>query len=107
MRTAATGLLIGAGLVLAALSVCWKSNPVVAQRPPAMQGLIALSVRGGPETDFVAVIDPQQRVMGVYRIEPSSGEIHLRSVRNVHWDLQMDEFNGKRPSPREIRDMLE
>ena len=107
MRTAATGLMIGTGLVLAAVAFCWKGNPVSAQRPPATQGLIALSVRGGPESDYVAVIDPVQRVMGVYRIEPTSGEIHLRSVRNVHWDLQMDEFNGKRPLPREIRDMLE
>ena len=107
MRTAAMGLLVATGLVLAAVAFCSKGNPVFAQQPPETNRLIALSVRGGPESDYVALIDPVQRVMGVYQIESTSGEIHLKSVRNVHWDLQMGEFNGNRPSPREIRDMLE
>ena len=29
------------------------------------------------------------------------------SVRNIHWDLQMMEFNGVNPLPREIRLQLE
>jgi hypothetical protein len=45
-------------------------------------------------------------MMSVYGIDPATGEISLRSVRNVRWDLQMDEYNGTNPSPREIRSLL-
>jgi hypothetical protein len=44
----------------------------------------------------------------VYQVDPRSGAIALKSVRNIHWDLQMDEFNsGGNPSPKEIRSLLE
>ena len=45
--------------------------------------------------------------MGVYHIDLATGEVSLKSVRNIHWDLQMIEFNGTRPLPREVRSMLE
>jgi hypothetical protein len=35
------------------------------------------------------------------------GDITLKSVRNIHWDLQMVEFNTEAPLPREIRSMLD
>ena len=107
MRTAVWGLLIAVGLVLAAVAYNSKGSHVFAQRPPETDCLIALPVRAGPEAEYVALVDPIHRVMGVYQIEPSSGKVFLKSVRNVHWDLQMDEFNGTSPTPREIRDMLE
>ncbi len=55
----------------------------------------------------LTVIDPQTRVMSVYHIDVTSGAITLKSVRNIHWDLQMSEFNGVSPLPREIRALLE
>jgi Tol biopolymer transport system component len=55
----------------------------------------------------ITLIDPQTRSMVVYHIDKTNGEISLRSVRNVHWDMQMDEFNGKNPLPREIRSLLQ
>ncbi len=45
--------------------------------------------------------------MSVYHVESATGEIALKSVRRFHWDLQMDEFNGDSPSPREIRALIE
>ena len=36
-----------------------------------------------------------------------TGQIELKSVRNVQWDLLIEEFNGVRPLPREIRALLE
>jgi len=45
--------------------------------------------------------------MSVYHIELATGKIALRSVRNIHWDLQMTEFNSADPLPREIRSLLE
>ncbi|MEQ8790284.1 MAG: hypothetical protein RIC55_28570 [Pirellulaceae bacterium] len=69
--------------------------------------LIALSHDLGEGRQQVTVIDPKMRVMAVYHVDPTSGEITLKSVRNIHWDLQMEEFNGVNPSPRDIRALLE
>jgi hypothetical protein len=43
--------------------------------------------------------------MAVYHVDRASGEIILRSVRNLTWDLQMMEFNSGEPLPQDIRDM--
>ena len=45
--------------------------------------------------------------MAVYHIDTVSGEIVLKSVRNIHYDLKMMEFNGTSPLPGEIRAILE
>ena len=45
--------------------------------------------------------------MAVYHIDTTTGEIVLKSVRNIHYDLKMIEFNGTSPLPREIRSLLE
>ena len=36
-----------------------------------------------------------------------SGQITLKSVRNVQGDLLMDDFNAGNPTPREIRSLLD
>jgi hypothetical protein len=54
--------------------------------------LVALTVPAGEHAEYVALVDPVSRVMSVYAIDPDTGEIRLKSVRNVSWDLQMDEF---------------
>ena len=106
MRAMTCGIFMVAGLTIAALSIWIEGNPVHAQRNPLQQrmgkGLLALTVPVGPDKEFVALVDPIQKVMGVYQIDAESGEILLKSVRNVNWDLQLDEFNGSSPSPREI-----
>jgi hypothetical protein len=64
----------------------------------------------GPAGDHrqqLAVIDPETRSLAVYHIDTSSGEISLKSVRNIHYDLRMSEFNGTSPLPREVRSMVE
>ncbi len=55
----------------------------------------------------VVVIDPAQRVMGVYDISRETGEIQPKSIRNFNADLQMLEFNSGGPSPAEIQGSLE
>jgi hypothetical protein len=55
----------------------------------------------------VVVIDPGQRVMGVYDITRETGEIQPKSIRNFHADLQMLEFNSGAPSPADIKKTLE
>jgi hypothetical protein len=108
------GVLIGAVLVSAGAGVLFQQNPSLAQAPPARTAqsvpsgeLIALSLDLGEGRQQVTLIDPQARVMAVYHVERSSGQISLKSVRNVHWDLQMEEFNGTNPSPRDLRALLD
>jgi len=54
----------------------------------------------------VTVIDTNQRAMAVYFVDRQTGEITLRSVRNLTWDLQMSNFNTGKPLPQDIRSGL-
>lgn len=115
MRAAVLVSLVGSGLVVgvlgARLGVADSPYPV---RAPANRSigvgsgdLIALTTEGNQTHSQVVVIDPKTQVMTVYHINRGDGKISLRSVRNVHWDLQIDEWNGSEPSPKSIRSMLE
>lgn len=113
MRIAVIGASLVVGLLLVTVVAGLLPSVGFAQRPAlsvATSGngeLIALSVPVEEHRQQVIVIDPVKRVMSVYHIETSSGEISLKSVRNINWDLQMDGFNATSPLPLEIRSMLE
>ncbi|MEZ6137325.1 MAG: hypothetical protein R3C53_20750 [Pirellulaceae bacterium] len=51
----------------------------------------------------LVLINTSDRTMAVYHVEPAQGKIQLRSVRNLVWDLRMEEFNGLSPLPSELR----
>ncbi len=82
----------------------WKEASTVTAE---QEGLIAIKLEGDATSNQIALVDPEQKVISVYGIDRTSGEIKLKSVRKVEWDLQLDEFNGKQPSPREIRSNVE
>ena len=87
-------------------------NAVFAQNaagytPGAGSELIVLTTPVDEKHQQLVVIDPKQRGMSVYHVELDSGEIALKSVRQLHWDLQLMEYNGVKPLPREIRQMLQ
>ena len=110
MRTAVVG---AAGLVVLVIAA-WgmsTSNVGFAQKlsPSSFgsPGLISHVAQVGENKQHLTVIDPAMRVVAVYHVEMSKGEITLKSVRNFHWDLQMLEFNTAAPLPQEIRSMLE
>ncbi len=115
MEKAAWGLVFGVILVSAVAGFALDDGQVHAQRPAGQPGdrgtaqgeLIALTANIGQTGQQVTVIDVKSRVMSVYHIELATGAVSLKSVRNIHWDLQMDEFNGVSPLPREIRSLLE
>jgi hypothetical protein len=111
MRYAVIGAVLVASLVFAALLAALLPSNSFADRgiaaPGGTQGLIPLSVPLGEHRQQVTVLDPQMHVMAVYHVDGATGEIVLRSVRNIHWDLQMSEFNGKSPSPKEIHALLD
>ncbi len=113
MKTAVLGVLIGVGLVMAAAGATPGGREETLRRPaPFPQAradgdLIALSTVVGDKYQQMVVVDPKSRVMSVYHVDLASGAIHLRCVRNIHWDLQMMDFNGSAPSPQEIQAQIQ
>jgi len=108
MRAALLGALAGAGLVAAIFGANASRGELFAQqigsqRPDAGADLIALSTVVGEQYQQVTVIDPRQRVMSIYHVELATGNVELKCVRTIHWDLQMMYYNGKGLLPHEIQ----
>ncbi|NQU23239.1 MAG: hypothetical protein HQ567_18320 [Candidatus Nealsonbacteria bacterium] len=113
MKAAMLVALAGAGLMIVAAGGPDCSREAFAQRlasqaaPGSDGGLIALPGPIEPDGQLITVIDPRARVMSVYHIDKASGKIALRSVRNIHWDLQMTHLDNEGLLPEEIRAMLQ
>ena len=107
------GILVGVGLVMAAVAVAEPRGNVYAQRgTPAAAAtagteLIVVSTSVGEKCLMLTVVDPRRRVMSVYHIETATGKIALKSVRDIQWDLQITDLNNENPLPQEIRSLLE
>jgi hypothetical protein len=109
MRMTGLGALVGAGLMLLAMSAIGQRNEAAAQHAGSNEpGSELITLTSTVENrQQLTIIDPRSRVMSVYHIDPASGVVSLKSVRNFQWDLLMSEFNGVSPLPREIRAMLD
>jgi hypothetical protein len=110
MRNAVLGGLLVAGLWTAAVEIAPGRDPAggwphVTEAGPS--GLITLMSPAGENRQLLTVVDPRTRAVSVYHVDALNGTLSLKCVRNIHWDLQMVEFNGASPLPREIRSMLE
>ena len=112
MRRSLLGALLGAGLVIAAFAGRSSTEPAyggpgeLGPSPRQSSELVTHVTASDGQPLTVTVIDPIQRVMGIYQVDRSTGEIALRSVRNLTWDLQMIEFNSGKPMPQDIRSGL-
>lgn len=119
MRAAVWALLVASSLLFALSFANWDHRSAYAQKPANPAGLAAGSVKSAQSGDLMAfsgdaadgrtqlvLIDAKTRAVGVYHIDRATGQVALRSVRNVHWDLQIDDFNGGSPSPQEIKSLL-
>ena len=109
MRAAGIGMLVGLG-VLFALTFGFpeaSAQRAAPDRASPSAEIIALSFDPGDGRQQVTVIDPRTRVMAVYHVDRTTGALTLKSVRNVHWDLQIEDFNSANPTPREIRALTE
>lgn len=105
MRRVVVGAIVGASLVIGGFGLTSRST-ITAETGQPSRDLITFSMPGDKGQHLV-VIDPGQRVMAVYYVDSQAGKVALRSVRQFHWDLQIADFNGEKPLPREIRQMLE
>lgn len=62
--------------------------------------VVANSIANGNQQ--LVVVDQNLRSLAVYHVDPT-GNIQLRSVRSLVWDLRMEEFNGQTPTPGELK----
>ncbi len=111
MKKVGLGLLVGAGLMVLVLGGFGPHSDVFAQRtqPGITPGsdLLVLPILSGDKGQLLAIVEPKQHVISVYRIDAITGKIALKSSRNFHYDLQMTDFNNEAPLPQEIKTLLE
>ncbi len=111
MRNAMVAAVLAAGLVTALAEYFPQGKPAMAQPTaggPWPSELITHLIPGaGDKHQQLLVLDPKLRVMSVYHVDSLTGVVSLRCVRQIHWDLQLADYNGVNPLPREIRLMLE
>ena len=62
-----------------------------------MHGLFVSTSPIDAGRQMLLVIDPERQVLAVYHIENVSGEVSLRSTRALGYDLQLEDFNARRP----------
>ncbi|MDA7978692.1 MAG: hypothetical protein MPJ50_07975 [Pirellulales bacterium] len=120
-RTKAVWGLLIAALVLVIVGGGWLgssngTSPVLGQDDlpaglPTGEHLIALALPQaqspqGQSQQGIVIIDPVDRVMSVYHIDLPTGTIKLQSVRRIHWDLKMSDYNGQDPLPGQIQALV-
>jgi hypothetical protein len=108
MRLAAMAVLVALGGLTGSL----LGNPAAGVEqvsPPPFtvsgesQGLITLASPPLGEVQQFTVVDPATRAMAVYHVDLKTGQIELKSVRNLRFDLQLEDYNGVTPKAKEVR----
>ena len=51
----------------------------------------------------IAIFEQTKQTLAVYHINPTSGDIQLKSVRKIEADFFLQEFNLSEPAPSTIR----
>ncbi len=108
------GLVIGIGITWLALGSDARPKTAEGQRVTerdrgfrAGGELFAIQGSAIDGQQLIVLIDPQERTLGSYLVDTRSGQIALRSVRNIRWDLQLETFNGTEPTPEKIQALLQ
>jgi hypothetical protein len=110
MRGLVGGIGLGLALlvaVVAGFADAQGPRPAAQDRAASSPDLLALSHDGGDGRQQITIVDPRQRVMAVYHIDRASGALQLKSVRNLQWDLLIEDYNSGTPAPRDIRALKE
>jgi len=105
MRVAVVAALVLVGwLSGSVLGIPYDGAPAVSTAPVGPnQGLMTIASPPQEGQQMFTVIDSATRAMAVYHVDLKSGQTTLRSVRNLHWDLQLEDFNSVTPKAREVR----
>lgn len=109
MRGWLSGVLLGVGATaMLGVGFADAQAPRQATQDRAVSAdLLALSHDGGDGRQQITLVDPKQRVMAVYHVERATGTLQLKSVRNVQWDMTIEDYNSGMPAPRDIRALKE
>ena len=111
MRHSLVGAVLIAGLVIAATAGRSASEPAYGPLadPSRVQSgeLITHVTATDGQPQVVTVVDPRQRVLAIYHVDRSTGQITFKSSRNITWDLQMIEHNSGDPLPQDVRSALQ
>lgn len=113
MKKALLGSLVVVGLVVVAIFAFGPTEKAMAQQRGSVGAtlgggdLIVVPMPSGDKSQLLSIVDPRQRMLCVYRVDPTTGKIALKSARNLNWDLQMTYLNNEAPLPQEIQSLLE
>jgi hypothetical protein len=106
MRGLISGILLGLAMLIAGVvgfADAQGPRGAAQDRVASSPDLLALSHEGGDGRQQITIVDPRQRVMAVYHVDRTSGALQLKSVRNLQWDLLIEDYNSGTPAPRDIR----
>ena len=102
---------VGLAAVLAVAGLVWS---VEAQQPPSManfggagQLITYLIPSADTKPTALTIVEPATKRIVVYHIDKTSGEIALKSARDITGDLSLEYFNTGSPLPQEIKKGLE
>ncbi|MDO4582722.1 MAG: hypothetical protein Q4D62_01335 [Planctomycetia bacterium] len=76
----------------------------------SQNGMIAFSetvTRSDGKFQQITLIDPVKRSLCVYHVNLMTGQIELRSARDIQWDLQLVYLNSKKPLPNEVQAVIQ
>jgi hypothetical protein len=103
----AFGMLLGAHFMLPPWAA-GQRQPHSSDLPPNTESMwVWMSQRDGDPNQLLVAIDRETRHAAVYHVDVTNGTLTLRSTRNLSWDLLVDDFNGRDPSPSALKNMLE
>ena len=104
----AAGMLLLAGHLSTPPVASGQRQPQASEMPLSADPLwLWMSQRDNDPQQVLVAIDRETRHAAIYHVDATNGTMTLRSTRNLAWDLLVDAFNGRAPSPQALKNMLE
>ena len=104
----AAGMLLLAGHLSTPPVASGQRQPQASEMPLSADPLwLWMSQRDNDPQQVLVAIDRETRYAAIYHVDATNGTMTLRSTRNLAWDLLVDDFNGREPSPQALKNMLE
>jgi hypothetical protein len=81
-----------------------NGNPLGNQAAGGWMGFSSMTREGH---QLLTIVDTQRQTLAVYSVHFQSGQVSLRSVRRLTYDLSMEGYNLVAPMPQEMRQMAQ